>query len=626
MCIKKNNKRARENILCLILFFFVIALFLTLETLNTKSILEAYLKIFTQPNFVFLSCLAIALIFIILFCITNNLLVSGLALSLFLCAFYLINFYRREITGWVFVPSDFCFFKSFNSMNNFIRLKLHYRIIAVPIVITFLNSTLYFLSKRLTKTKIKIRSRLKTSFMSLFVFLFLFCGSFAQIKIMPMLGLDTRIKFTSNQIYDKYGVILGFYTMTAQKNNLKPENYNFNTMKKIADYINQEYPNVKNIFTENKISHEIKPNVIIIMSEAFADPTRWNNIYFSEEPIPNFKKLCDESIFGNLVTPSFGGSTCNVEYEFNTCNPMYFFKSGAIPYEEYETYFVNKNPETVPKIFKQNGYETIGLHTYNGNFFNRKKVYEILGFDKFICADDMKGAEITGSFISDKFFTDQIISILEKKDKPVFLYGITMENHYPFEKGKFKTADRIKVKSDLLDEKQIESLESYLHGINDADTELKRLTDYLLNFVEPTILIFFGDHLPIINDSGFDFFYDTKYISAKNNADWTTEDFYKIYTTPYLVWNNFDNKHKNLGDISPYFLSNYLLDYLNLDKPIKFKFMNLAYKKICALKENLCIDRNGNVNNVIKDRELENMFFNLEYDSVFGHDFLSLID
>ena len=92
------------------------------------------------------------------------------------------------------------------------------------------------------------------------------------------------------------------------------------------------------------------------------------------------------------------------------------------------------------------------------------------------------------------------------------------------------------------------------------------------------------------------------------------------------MWNNFNNQHKNLGDISPYFLSNYLLDYLNLDKPLKFKFMNLAYKKICALKENLCIDKNGNMNNVIKDRESENMFFNLEYDSIFGHDFLSLLE
>ena len=161
MHLKLNDKRMRKNILWLILFFFVITLFLTLETLNTKNILDAYLKIFIQPNFVFLSCLAITLIFMILFCVTNNLFISGLGLSLFLCAFYLINFYRREITGWVFVPSDFSFFKSFKAISSFARIKLHYRIVAVPIIIIFLNSILYLLFKKLIKSKIKLQSRLK---------------------------------------------------------------------------------------------------------------------------------------------------------------------------------------------------------------------------------------------------------------------------------------------------------------------------------------------------------------------------------------------------------------------------------------------------------------------------------
>ena len=602
------------------LFFFVIGLFLTLEVLNTKNIVDAYLKIFTQSNFVFLSCLAIFFLLAIIFSLTGNLFFSSFILSLALYFFYLINFYRREITGWVFVPSDLNFFKSFTNISSFARLRFHYRIIAVPIVIFFLICVLFFGYKG-SKIKFKIRSRAKIFFSSILIFLFMFCSSFSRINILPLFGLDTRIKFTSNQIYDKYGAIMGFYTMSAQKNNLKPENYNRDTIKKIADKINQEYP--KNIFVKNKIKKNIKPNIIIIMSEAFADPTRWSNINFSEEPIPNFKNLSSKSIFGNLITPSFGGSTCNVEYEFNTCNAMYFFEPGAIPYEDYKKYFANENLETIPKIFKNNGYKTIGLHTYDGNFFNRKEVYKILGFDKFICAEDMKNAEFAGSFISDKYFTDQIINILEKKDKPIFLYGITMENHYPFEKNKFQEPDKIKAESDFLNQKQIESLESYLHGINDADRELKRLTDYLKNFAEPSIVIFFGDHLPILNNSGYEFFYDIKYISDKDNSKWKAEDFYKMYTTPYLIWNNFDNKNINLGDISPYFLSNYILDYLDFEKPLEFKFMNVIYQKICALKENLCIDKNGKKFDAMPDRNLENMYFNLQYDSVFGENFLS---
>ena len=214
------------------LFFFVIGLFLTLEVLNTRNIIDAYLKIFTHTNFVFLSCLAIFFLLAIIFSLTGNLFLSSFILSLVLYFFYLINFYRREITGWVFVPSDLNFFKSFQSISSFARLKFHYRIIAVPIVIFFLVCTLFFCYKK-SKIKFKIRSRVKIFFSSILIFLFMFRSSFSRTNIMPLFGLDTRIKFTSNQIYDKYGVIMGFYTMSAQKNNLKPENYNRDTIKKL---------------------------------------------------------------------------------------------------------------------------------------------------------------------------------------------------------------------------------------------------------------------------------------------------------------------------------------------------------------------------------------------------------
>ena len=208
----------------------MVGLFLTLEVLNTKNVIDAYLKIFTQPNFVFLSCFAIFLLWTIFFSLTNNLFLSSFILSLALYLFYFMNFHRREITGWVFVPSDLNFFKSFQSINKFAKLKFHHRIIAVPAVIFFLVCVLFFCYKK-SKIKFKIKSRLKVSFSSITIFLFIFYSSFSRTNIMPMFGLDTRIKFTSNQIYDKYGAIMGFYTMSAQKNNLKPENYNRVTNK-----------------------------------------------------------------------------------------------------------------------------------------------------------------------------------------------------------------------------------------------------------------------------------------------------------------------------------------------------------------------------------------------------------
>ena len=571
--------------------------------------------------YTFLSYVAIASVISIFFCLFNNLFASGVLTSTLLYIFYVINYYRKEITGWAFVPADLEFLKNAGNLATFTHLKYHIRIGASFAVIIFLLAILFVVSKRF---HMPFKKRLRTILLSIFIFWGLFLTNFAKINIMPAFGLDARIKLTVNQIYQKYGAIMGFYVGYNQATNLAPENYSQNKINEIASLVKKDYPRVKNIFTKKNFA-SLKPNVIVIMSEAFSDPTRWSNLKFSAEPIPNLKKLQSQSIHGNIISTVFGGSTCNVEYEFNTGNSLYFFKSGVIPYEEMQTYFTNEDMITVPKLFKQNGYKTVGLHTYEGTFFNRDKIYPLLGFDEFISAKDMKNAEIKGNYISDKYFTDRLIEILENKTKPLFLYGITMENHYPFQPDKYKASEKdpIKSSSPLLNQNQLSSIDSYLHGINDADKQLKRLTDYLKKFDEPTIVIFFGDHLPILADSGFGVYADLKYIPSTDNLNWSADDYYKMYTTPYVIWNNFDNKNINLGDISPYFLSNYVLDMVGIEKPLRFKFMNVAYEKFHALKENLFIDSNDQKFNVDQNENLTNMFWNLQYDSVWGQNYLS---
>ncbi len=606
--LKKKRRKKLPTFIKLYLLLYPLFLFSTLETLNATNIFDVCTRIFTP--YTFLSCTAILLVILMIFSISDNIFLAGFLASIMLYIFYVVNFYRKEITGWVFVPQDFSFIKNLGNLASFTHLNYHKRIGLTFAIIFFLLSILFVISKRV---HLKFAKRFKIFVTSLIIFWILFFTEFSKINILPLFSVDTRIKFTVNQIYEKYGVIMGFYVGYAQETKLKPPNYNQTTINKIAEEI-QKY--------SRKKKKKITPNVIVIMSEAFADPTLWSNIKFSTEPIPNFKKLREQSIYGNIITPVFGGATCNVEYEFNTCNSLYFFKSETIPYEQINTYFTNEKMETVPKIFKQNGYETIGLHTYSKEFFNREKIYPLLGFDKFITAEDMKNAPIKGNYISDKYLTDKLIYILRTKKNPLFLYATTMENHYPFQPKKFAEPNPIKAQSNLLNTEQLESVNSYLHGINDADKQLKRITDYLQKYDEPTILIFFGDHLPILADSGFGLYVDLKYISSDDNLKWNTDDYYKIYTTPYLIWNNFDKKKINLGDISPYFLSNYLLNILGFEKPLRFQFMDMAYEKFHALKENLFIDSNGNKHSVPQDENITNMFWNLQYDSIWGEKYL----
>ena len=48
-----------------------------------------------------------------------------------------------------------------------------------------------------------------------------------------------------------------------------------------------------------------------------------------------------------------------------------------------------------------------------------------------------------GGYVSDDTLADELIARFEAKgDGPVFLYGLTMENHQPYFGGKFNTPRR----------------------------------------------------------------------------------------------------------------------------------------------------------------------------------------
>jgi arylsulfatase A-like enzyme len=95
------------------------------------------------------------------------------------------------------------------------------------------------------------------------------------------------------------------------------------------------------------------------------------------------------------------------------------------------------------------------LHTFNDSIYNRTPLMTAIGFedlyfsDDFAAVDDRAAAaddywaymdgKISGMFYSDDYLTDLLIDLYEKKtaDAPVFLYGISMENHSPFNDEKY---------------------------------------------------------------------------------------------------------------------------------------------------------------------------------------------
>ena len=74
-----------------------------------------------------------------------------------------------------------------------------------------------------------------------------------------------------------------------------------------------------------------KPDIIIVMSESFWDPTKLPGVTITPDPIPTVR----ETRSGSMFSPEFGGMTANIEFEALTGFSNAFLPYGSIPYQQY---------------------------------------------------------------------------------------------------------------------------------------------------------------------------------------------------------------------------------------------------------------------------------------------------
>lgn len=324
------------------------------------------------------------------------------------------------------------------------------------------------------------------------------------------------------------------------------------------------------------------PNVIAIMSEAYFDIEAAEDAQFYEAPNPNFNALKKESQYGHIVVPGYAGDTASTEFEFLTGASLYLINR-AKP-SAYST-CVTKDVYGLPRMFKDLGYNTLAIHPGEPWFYNRHVAYPKMGFDKFISKDDLpKDTEIVNYYVSDRETTDLIIDnykkhLEENSDKGYFNFTVTIQNHGPYSQyGTWRSPAY--VRPDGMDEPLYNMINNYTHGHQDADALLGKVTDFLRTVDEPTVLVFFGDHLPHFDED----FKAYDYLGYNVNSDGAGLDAYhNRFLTPYIIWSN-DAARKLIkenggkvpvgddGDISSNFLPVKLLKYMNVELPRYFAF------------------------------------------------------
>ena len=281
-------------------------------------------------------------------------------------------------------------------------------------------------------------------------------------------------------------------------------------------------------------------SIIMVMNEAFSDITDQPMFNWTEEtdPLPNLHALQNDphAVSGHIVVPGFAGGTANTEFDVLTgmqTNALSATTTSAMR-------VVNRNLDSLFRVFGADGYRTSFYHPGDAWFYNRENVYRWLGAEYEAFARDMENPEYKGRWVTDDYMAGQIEQEFETavaEGRPLFNYTTTIQNHMSYTADKYgegHTFAPISTTADISDETRT-MLEVYTEGVRDADAMLGRLTAYFEERGEPVVLVFYGDHLPYLGDNQKGYAELGSEVTAAEND---RTDILCSYKTPYVIWAN----------------------------------------------------------------------------------------
>lgn len=396
-------------------------------------------------------------------------------------------------------------------------------------------------------------------------------GSMKQLKNM---GIHIKV-FNPTVSCKKYGYGTIFASSVQFLIVQKPSDYSETKVNTVMK------PYVDKAKKYNQSVSGKKPNVIVIMNEAFSDLSVLGDFKTNQDEMPFFHSLKKNTVKGTMYMSSYGGQTANSEFEFLTGNSMAFLPGGSVAYQ----YQVKSPLGSLTNTLKEQGYQgNIALHPFYPNGYNRENVYPLLGFSKFLSIADFKNPELCRKYISDQEDFNKIISEYEsakKKDSksPFYLFNVTIQNHGGYEKDYSNFDQKIKI----TDDKDNAYADRYLSLIKKTDDALKNLLGYFEKKKEPTIVVMYGDHQPKLPNS----FYNN--VMDKSN-DSATEAEQKKHKVPFIIWANYDIKEENIDAISPNYLSTKVIDIAKVKETPYQAYLKELYKEYPVVTGSVYMD------------------------------------
>jgi phosphoglycerol transferase MdoB-like AlkP superfamily enzyme len=261
--------------------------------------------------------------------------------------------------------------------------------------------------------------------------------------------------------------------------------------------ISQSAASLRQSLTTPPASTEM-PDIVVIQSESFFDPTILHG-YENSNFAPNLRRLSAHGVSGRLHVPTFGGGTIRTEFEVLTGLSLRYFDNLQFPYLQMS----HKSVPSLVRTLNAQGYDTMALHGNDPAFWNRTSAFKALGFARFVSQSSFPAnAAKDGMYMADSAMTDEIMAQLKDSGPPQFIFAISIEAHGPYDVEPVHVAERDAIPvPDGITGKDKKELQTYLYHLRHADAELGRLTNWLAQRKRPSLVLFYGDHLPALSNS-----------------------------------------------------------------------------------------------------------------------------
>lgn len=416
-----------------------------------------------------------------------------------------------------------------------------------------------------------------------------------KLKITPMMWDQTAN-------YQHNGFAVAFILNIPMATVFAPETYSASTIENIQ--VNRN--------SGAAFNNRQQPDVIVVMSESFWDPTRLPGVNFNQDPIPTVRKFQS----GHVFSPEFGGMTANVEFEALTGFSKAFFPTGSIPYQQY----IRGSVPSLASFFKEQGYATRAIHPFRSFFWNRGNVYQYLGFDAFMSEETMPELEKSGMLASDDALVSQMIKEADSIEQPFFFFAVSLQGHGPYAASRYPDS-KLEVTSHAQQEAR-EAIGAFAQGANEADASLLRLMKWAKTRERETILVFFGDHLPPLGPAYVDTGFMTTRVASRTApaAQMALE-----HETPLVLWSSKSGIQRETGTISPAFLPLHILNMAGVSHPFYTDFLGALHDKYAVIDNHVLFASDGTTqenwqreagwSQLLRDYQL------IQYDQMFGHDY-----